>query len=109
MTFWHFSVSFRLHLAHLPSPVIVTSLPSSAANVGTASANRANPATLAIIAILRFIIFSSVVLVLLGNGGSLNQTVNTGVLFKKDRKRRRDRRLHYAESAAQEGRKGTDR
>src|SRR4051812_23673451 len=30
MAFWHFGVSFREHLAHCPSPVIVTSLSSAA-------------------------------------------------------------------------------
>src|ERR1051325_6058856 len=46
MTFWHSLVSFKAHLAHLPSPVIV--MRSSAANVFTVTAannNAATPAT----------------------------------------------------------------
>src|SRR5262245_39150340 len=46
MTFWHLSLSFNAHLAHLPSPVMVTSLPSSAANDGAASGSRSSPAML---------------------------------------------------------------
>src|SRR5207302_9266133 len=52
MTFWHFSVSFSEHLAHLPSPVMVTSFASfplgasfsSAAKAGVANARITNPA-----------------------------------------------------------------
>src|SRR5437870_7815842 len=46
MTFWQLSVSFKAHLAHLPSPVMVTfPLASSAAKVGVASASARNAAT----------------------------------------------------------------
>src|SRR6059058_2199382 len=43
MTFWHSLVSFKAHLAHLPSPVIV--MLSPAARVRTVAAANNNTAT----------------------------------------------------------------
>src|SRR6185436_19105663 len=45
MTFWHSLVSFKAHLAHLPSPVIVTVSP--AARVRTVAEANNNATTLA--------------------------------------------------------------
>src|SRR6266478_8905446 len=58
MTFWQVSLSFKAHLAHLPSPVMVTSLPASAANDGVASGSKSSPAMPVNSAILFFIITS---------------------------------------------------
>src|SRR3989442_1528896 len=46
MTFWHSLVSFKAHLAHLPSPVIVMLSPAARVRtVAAANNNTATPAT----------------------------------------------------------------
>src|SRR5206468_12192632 len=57
MTFWHSLVSFKAHLAHLPSPVIV--MLSPAARVRTVAAAHNNTATPAANANDFFIVRSS--------------------------------------------------
>src|SRR5690349_494223 len=55
MTFWHLSAVFSEHLAHLPSPVIVTSS-LSLAKVVVARESRTSPAMLVNTVIVFFII-----------------------------------------------------
>src|ERR1051325_4598452 len=64
MTFWHSLVSFKAHLAHLPSPVIVTLSPAAKVRIVVAANNNtATPATNAndffILGSFRLVSFSS--------------------------------------------------
>src|SRR6266851_9837203 len=78
MTVWHLSVSCKLHLAHLASPWIVTSLPLSASartEVEVVRESRSAPATPA------RTVFSFIVIVI-DFDVTVYPTGGTGFLFK---------------------------